>query len=289
MEAGVFGRADAAASDNGGLRRFGLRVAFYTSFTWRIDSVDARFAETGMLRGVKNRFLVFAVFVTAVVLPPARSEAAEDAGRKAWQINVPLLELREASIDESVRALATKSRELDPAHTGVNFIWRGNPPADTRLNLRLANVPLYEASRYVARLAGARLEADQHALVFVPDHSRNAPSAGSRVSQAALTARELILPRVEFRQAALPEALAYLEKLARAVDPRKAGVNVVLDAPPQMREAKISLSLAKVPFGDALRYAAGLANLVVEEEPYALVVAVPKPKPSERKPAAPGE
>lgn len=241
-----------------------------------------------MLPDVKNVFLVFATLMAALLFLPARSAAAENAGTKAWQINVPLFELRDASIEDSIRALATKSRELDPARLGVNFVWPPNLPADTRLNLRLANVPLHEVARYVGKLAGLRLVAQQHALVFALEDGQGAP-ARPRFSQAAATAAELIVPRVELREATLPAALSYLERLARAADPRKVGVNVVVDVPAEVREKKITLSLSNVPFGEALRYAAGLANLVVVEESYALVVTLPPQKPSAPRLPAQGE
>ncbi len=228
-----------------------------------------------MLRAVKNVSCIFAALVVFAFLRPLPTAAGENAESRAWQINVPSFELREATIEEGIRALAAKSRALDPRHEGVNFVWPSGMSTEMRLNLRLANLPLHEAARYVARLAGMRLTTELHALVFTVDDGQSAPEA-YRYSPAARMAEELIVPRVEFRDATLPAAIAYLERLGRATDPRKAGVNIVVDVPPETRETRITLSLAKVPLGEAVRYAAGQANMIVLEEPYALVVTVPE-------------
>ncbi|MEP6670566.1 MAG: hypothetical protein ABJF10_15505 [Chthoniobacter sp.] len=245
-----------------------------------------------MLRNVQGASSLFAALLAAAFLLPAPRARAEDAEARAWRMNVPQFELRDASIVESFRALAARSRALDPAHEGINFAWPDGLPTDVRLNLHLVNVPLREAARYVARLAGMRLAPREYALLFLPDDDLlpNVPPPPS-FSAAARTAAELILPRVEFRDATLPAALAFLEAAARAVDPRKTGVNVVLDIPPELRDTRITLSLTNLPFGEALRYAATQANLVVVEESYALVVTLPDgtqpPRPDQQ--PLPGE
>ena len=214
---------------------------------------------------------------TALLLMLSGAAFGESVESKASRIKVPLLEVRDATIEESVRVLVAKSREFDPSREGVNFVWSAPWPEETRLNLRLVNVPLREAARYVARLAGMRLTADHHALVFAPAEGGGAPPV-YRASPAAQKAATLILPRVEFLDATLPATLDYLVNRSRALDPEKLGVNVVLDVPPEQRETRITLSLRDAPLREALRYAAQLADLIVMEEPYALVVTASKPR-----------
>ncbi len=193
---------------------------------------------------------------------------------RAWAIQLPQIELREATTEETIRMLQAKSRELDPSHQGVNIVCLA-PMADTKLNLRLANIPLREAVRYVAQLSGMHLSADSNALLLKPG---TAGPSRAGTSAAALTATGLILPQVEFRDATLPEALDSLAVRSRALDPKKQGVNIILDVPPEKRDAKITLSLRNIPLIEALRYASQLSGLDVVEDPYALVVVVAKPK-----------
>jgi len=77
--------------------------------------------------------------------------------------------------------------------------------------------------------------------------------------------RNIILPRVQFSEATLSEALEFLRIKSRDFDthesePGKRGVNIVLKAP-QSAQARISLDLKDVPLQEALKYTAELANL----------------------------
>jgi hypothetical protein len=227
---------------------------------------------------VKGILPLFALLAINLPAPPAAGAPQESAETKAWRIVVPQFELKDASVEDGIRALQAKSRALDPAHEGVNFVQAATVPADKRLNLHLVNVPLREVARYVARLAGLQLAARQNALIFQPAEGPPAP-VSSRVNQVVVVASQLVLPRVEFRDASLPSAFSYLETAGRNADPRKVGVNIVLDVPPETRELRLTLSLTRVPFYDALRYAAEQANLVIIEEPYALVITPAAPKP----------
>jgi hypothetical protein len=214
----------------------------------------------------------------ALVLAFSSVASGQTVEAKAWAIVLPQIEFRAATLDESIQALRAKSRELDPTRQGVNIVCMAPMPADKKLDLRLTNVPLHEALRYVAQLSGLRLSAEPTALILKPGE-RSGPPSGVRGSSAAQTASQMIVPQVEFRETTLPEALDYLVTRSRALDPRKQGVNIVLDVPPERREAKVTLSLRDVPLSEAVRYTAQLAGLAVAEEPYALVVGASKARP----------
>jgi len=101
----------------------------------------------------------------------ARHSDAPSAGaaQKAAKIVVPKMEFMEAPLSSVVEFLMAKSRELDPEKKGVNIMLQmppdAKPPAIT-LNLR--NVPLLDALRYVAQLAGLELATDEHAIQLQP-------------------------------------------------------------------------------------------------------------------------
>jgi len=71
-------------------------------------------------------------------------------------------------------------------------------------------------------------------------------------------ASPIILPQVEFRDATLDEAIAFIRAKSRDIDPNKKGVNILVK--PGGKDAKLSLSLKQVPVNEALRYIAELAN-----------------------------
>ena len=111
------------------------------------------------------------------------------------RIIVPKIDLRDASIRQAVSFLQQQSRTLEAPgdgegdRTGINIVLKlpagapaaavetdefGQPiaapaaPADSRITLNLTNVPLYEALRYVATLAGLKVKVEPFAVSIVP-------------------------------------------------------------------------------------------------------------------------
>jgi general secretion pathway protein D len=111
------------------------------------------------------------------------------------RIIIPTVDFREASIRDAVSSLQQKSRqfdttESDPDRRGINIVVKlpstatqpqpqpletegeASPPlvftGDSRINLKLTNVPLYEALRYVATLAGLKVKVEPFAVSLVP-------------------------------------------------------------------------------------------------------------------------
>ena len=112
--------------------------------------------------------------------------------------------------------------------------------------------------------------------VLVEDEASNRPTAAI---QRKL--ERIIIPRLEFKEATIREAVDYLKRKSVELDSDdpKTGVNIVLklDAEPgektdESTQARITVSLTNIPLVEALRYATGLANLKFKVEPYAVVV-----------------
>jgi len=95
------------------------------------------------------------------------------------------------------------------------------------------------------------------------------------------------IPRVDFRDATIREAIEFLSQRATQLDntssnPADRGLNVVLKLPPGSAEesVQINLSLTDVPLRAALEYVAQAANMKLKIEPYAVVI-VPESEPTE--------
>lgn len=84
-------------------------------------------------------------------------------------------------------------------------------------------------------------------------------------SPAMTKARKIILPRVEFREATVPEALEFLQREARELDEERQGAHLDLRDPAKAT-ARITLSLTEVPLSEVLNYVANLANLKMADE-----------------------
>jgi general secretion pathway protein D len=109
-------------------------------------------------------------------------------------IVIPRVDFRDATVRQAVGFLQQRSRDLDttdddPERRGVNIVLKlpatSTPApasmeiegesiapagfsADSRITLNLSNVPLYEALRYVATLAGLKVKVEPFAVSIVP-------------------------------------------------------------------------------------------------------------------------
>ena len=98
---------------------------------------------------------------------------------------------------------------------------------------------------------------------------------------------EIIIPKIDFRDATVREALDFIKQRAASLDnveqdPAKKGINIVLKLGPDALESgsRITLSLTDVPLRAAIDYVARAANLKLKVEPYSVVV-VPQSEPTD--------
>ena len=98
---------------------------------------------------------------------------------------------------------------------------------------------------------------------------------------------EIIIPKIDFREATVREALDFIKQRASSLDsveqdPARKGINIVLKLAPDAEESgsKITLSLTDIPLRAAIDYVARAANLKLKVEPYSVVV-VPQSEPTD--------
>lgn len=95
------------------------------------------------------------------------------ARRKAAVIILPSVNFRDLPLGDALEFLQEQSVEHDKEspeqEKGIDLILTGaDDLIDTRITLKLTNVPLIEALRYTAELANAALQYDGHAVVISP-------------------------------------------------------------------------------------------------------------------------
>ena len=104
------------------------------------------------------------------------------------------------------------------------------------------------------------------------------PQMDTRGSQAINNKLdEIIIPRIDFTDSSIKEAIAFIKKRAADLDEDDSdnkGINIVLKLPPDSPDAAypITLSLTDVPLREALRYVTEAANLKIKVETHAVVV-----------------
>ena len=145
-----------------------------------------------------------------------------------------------------------------------------------RLNLTFARMPFYliAMGKLCSRTTSAFLAL---LFAFVGDgvlFGGNGPSPRDQLVQKMET---IIIPKIEFTEVPLPEALNFLSAEARKHDPQKMGVNIVLltreKTPP-----KITLNIRNLSLGSSLGFVTELTGYVYEVREQAIVVRKPIPQ-----------
>lgn len=113
--------------------------------------------------------------------------------------------------------------------------------------------------------------------------AEEAKAGPNRANSMQASLEKLILPKVNFQEASLPEVLEFLRQKASQVGEGKVAVSFVMKLDETAKNAKVTLNLQDVPFSEVLRYIGELANVEFSYEPYAIVV-----KPKGAAPNAPG-
>lgn len=122
---------------------------------------------------------------------------------------------------------------------------------------------------------------------IVAEELREAQIKGPpNVTEAEL--RKLIMPRVQFAESSLAEALEFLRQKSNQLGNGRVAVNFVMQLDEATKARKITLSLENMPVTEILRYMGDLADVQFVYDRFAIVV---KPKgaaaPAAAVPAAP--
>jgi hypothetical protein len=108
------------------------------------------------------------------------------------------------------------------------------------------------------------------------------PNAGMTNGTEASLAK-VILPKVDFREASLAEALEFLKQKGNQIGEGKVAINFVLQIDEAAKASKVTLTLHNVPLTEVLRYIGELVGVQFVYERFAIAV---RPKGAANAPAA---
>jgi hypothetical protein len=100
-------------------------------------------------------------------------------------------------------------------------------------------------------------------------------TASQTLAATAIRCRSLILGDLNYEGASVAEIVAHLAQSARAADPQKKGVNIVLDFKGPGEPPLVTLKLRGVPLYDALNLVTRIAGLRLSFEEHAVVISAP--------------
>lgn len=240
---------------------------------------------------------------------PPLSPEVEAYLRKIESIILPSVEFVETPLMDAVELLHARSVELDaaepdPAKKGINIVVSPGSIRDVLVNLKLTNVPLSEALRYTAELAGGGLRVDESAVVIGYEKSTPRSYAESAAAQVKIEANRekldsIIIPSIEFAETPLTDALQFLQVRSVELDvdepnPDMKGLNFILDTGKRKirkggaldpfsedefegeEEKKdvpvVDLKLSNIPLSAALKYTCDLAGMEYLVEPHNILI-----------------
>ena len=115
------------------------------------------------------RSLPFGMMIGLAVLlfTPVRGDDASI--RQKLSSIVVSVDFTDARMDQAIAALAAMSKQFDPDHKGVQFVVEPEAAASARvITLKLNDVPLKEALRYVCELCSLRYKVNDHSILIMP-------------------------------------------------------------------------------------------------------------------------
>ncbi len=119
--------------------------------------------------------------------------------------------------------------------------------------------------------------------IAADDARQIAEKGPGNATQTAMA--KLIMPKIEFREASLAEALEFLRQKGNQLDDGKTAINFVVQLDEATKATKVTLTLSNVPFAEVLRYIGELTGVQFTYDRFAIFVR-PKSAPAPATPAA---
>jgi hypothetical protein len=253
--------------------------------------------------------LLWVIFIGAVGKDlSAQSLHSPDQTELAKQLTIYEWPTLGYTVEATLKQLRRLSRDLDPAHKGVNIQWENLPPAARTyprypltdlerenahlVHLVFRNVSVLDAVRATAGILNLEVEAGRDAIVVRPKSDGSSitqlkparlpvtPGAAitlpAAVGPAAELARRLIIPRVEMRSASIKEALEWAGTKSRELDPAREGVMITIRGLPASatdnQRTPVFLSLQQVSVWELIQRLAQAGMLEVTATNSAIIV-----------------
>lgn len=223
--------------------------------------------------------------------PKAPVEAKDKAGkesspgqaaidRKLDAIVLPRVAWEDTTLEEVVEFLRLRSNELDrgehdPRRRGFNFVVlapsaeAAKAIASKRITLENRNISFRGAVMETCTQAGLAFRVDDFAVVMYPPDlagKGKQEAKPARAGEAANFAAERIIPRVDFEDIALAEAVDFLNLRAKELAKGEPVFPIVID-PKADPTAKIhALRIREAPLADVLTYMTELTGQTWEAD-----------------------
>lgn len=217
----------------------------------------------------------------------SEKQSTAEVETKLKEIIIPKVEFDNTPLQDALRYLNQMSNELGD---GVNIILNAPESGDTKITLKLTNVPLVEALRYTASLARLKYRIDSNAVVLLPlkpklDPIKEGWEAPAHLGEGVIAEKlkSIRISSINFKDTPLRDALNFLAQRSVELDSTtedrsKKGFNIILSGSGPNFDSLITLRLTDVSIVEAIRYTTSLADLRYTVDDHAVVVRA-KPAP----------
>ena len=195
-----------------------------------------------------------------------------------WRLNVILDSPTPARLEAQAKAAA-------PAPTGVVIAGLDEPAApkapeppatplaEQRISFTLKNTSVAELLRLTALVSGAGVRWDSAAVIVGPPGVTTRPAVTNTVSVKGRVLMERLaaieIPKVEFRDMRLGEAVTFLSRKITELDPERKSVNLLANG--TAADEELTLRADRIPALEALRYVAELSGTELRLEHSAII------------------
>jgi hypothetical protein len=203
--------------------------------------------------------------VTAKIAAPAEQK------QQLEMLMIPEIAFDKAPLQEALDALGRKAEAASRGQVAPRFVLLPGADAATPVSLRLANVPLAEALRYLGDLTRTDFVTDRYAVSARPraaTQARFTPKTPADRRQVEML-QSLMILSVEFKDASLGSAVEYLRRKAVVASGDKIQPYFVVQ-PGIDVSVPVTLNLTNIPFTEALRYCGDLVGGEFVVERYAI-------------------
>ncbi len=224
-----------------------------------------------------NGFALVADGPDHLILRKSTKQQPSAMTAKLQSIVLPQVQFSEATLEEAIEFFRVKSRALDTSEPevskrGVNIVLKDSFAG--KITLDLKEVPLMEALKYTASLAGLELQIGDNAVILHKrsDSTTTKPERAAQ-GKAVELAKKYILPQVNFSAVSTDEALEFLRRRVQGSDDAEqpADINLILK-PGGDPKTQITLDLKDVSLWEAVRYVAELSNHSVSADDHSIIL-----------------
>ena len=201
---------------------------------------------------------------------------------KFFQSEIPATDFNNVTVSQAIQALQRKSKDIQGSKSGFNYVFstKASKKLNQKISISLTVLPLDDAIKYTAMVSDLRIKFEAGTVLFMANGEKYkdpiVKDKFTRFSPQMLHALKLKIDDMNFEGTKLSEAGKTIQKSARAIDPQKKGVNLlIINANPK---TKVTMNTQGLPIYSLLKYMAFSAGVTMKMERAAIIFTSAKGK-----------